>query len=152
VSADRASVTSYEEGQGTVKRIGDLTGPEVLITVGGILAVFGAFMSWATVTNGLVTYSVAGMDVQGGYAVLALILGVVTAIPSSWLPWPTAGPYVDVIAGVALIGVAIYEGANLYPTGGATSLSVGSGLWMVGIGGCLAVLGSVSRGQAATGS
>jgi len=129
-----------------VKRIGDLTGPEVLVIVGGSLAAIGALLPWASITTGLGTFSVAGMDAPNSDAVLILILGVATAVPSSWVPWhPWQGGVPNVIAGALLIGLALFGAISLRPLSATATLSIGSGLWIVGIGGVLAMLGGLGE-------
>jgi len=129
-----------------MKRIGDLTGPELLVIVGGSLAAIGAFLPWASITTGFGTLSVAGMDVPNSDAVLILILGVATAIPSSWIPWhPWQGGMPNALAGAGLLGLAFLGAMGLRPASATAMLSIGAGLWIVGLGGVLAMLGGLGE-------
>lgn len=129
-----------------MKRSTSLNAAELLVVVGGVLAAIGAFLPWATLSSGFLSRSIGGMDVTGSDAVVVLAAGLLTAIPWPWLPWEApARPGVSILLGLILLALTYLETSTLRPTGGDVTLTIGVGLWAVGIGGVLALLGGLAR-------
>jgi len=118
------------------------------LVLGAILGAAGCFMTWSTVSAGIFSKSINGMDTGDGPILLVgfLVIGVISLI--AWLS-ETESPALAVFAILAGLGLAIggfmdltemAEKANLAKDADfKISVSTGPGLWMV-IGGAITML------------
>ncbi|OHV36388.1 MULTISPECIES: hypothetical protein [Pseudofrankia] len=125
--------------------------PAALATAGALLTVISSTMTWATVRAfGLMEYSVAGLD-AGQHGRLTLGLGILTGLAAAGLaarPGGHAGRLVAGLSGVtglattlvALIDIGYLRGGGLLAGSGIEATTViGPGLWLVLVGGLLAI-------------
>ena len=113
-----------------------------LIVVGGsLVAIIGSFLAWASVEG----ISVSGTD--GGDGTLTLILGLITAALAVFLLGRGRSRQIGVaIAAALIILIAVINIADVNSVasdfGGIADVSVGFGLWLVLIGGIVALAGA----------
>ena len=114
----------------------------VLIFLGAVLAVVGSFMAWATV----LALSFSGISGDGkltamvGGVLILLLVFVYSGGKVAKIVTITAA----VAAGLLVIFVAVYDGTNIGRAGSNfLSASAGTGIYVVAIGGFLAIIGAV---------
>ncbi|ONH31938.1 hypothetical protein [Pseudofrankia asymbiotica] len=125
--------------------------PAALAAAGALLTVVSSTMTWATVRAfGLVEYSVAGLDADQ-HGRLTLALGIITGLAAAGLAVRPRGHAGRLIAGlsgvmgltttlVALIDIGYLRGGGLLAGSGVQATTViGPGLWLVLVGGLLAI-------------
>jgi hypothetical protein len=125
--------------------------PAVLGTVGALITVISSTMTWATVRAfGLVEYSVGGLD-GDQHGRLTLGLGVVAGLAAAGLAARPRGHTARLVAGlsgvtgllttlVALIDIGYLRGGGLLAgTGVEATTVIAPGLWLVLVGGLLAI-------------
>jgi hypothetical protein len=131
----------------------------VALGLGALLIGVGSFLPWITVSS-IVSSSRSGLD--GGDGVLTLAIGIVLVLVAfanfSGGGLGPASRALSLLGGLGAIGIAIYDGIDVSSQiAGISSVdvsgSVGMGLFVVGIGGGVAVLVALfgaSHGPAAT--
>ncbi|MDT3442027.1 MULTISPECIES: hypothetical protein [unclassified Pseudofrankia] len=125
--------------------------PAALAAAGALLTVISSTMTWATVRAfGLVEYSVAGLDADQ-HGRLTLGLGIITGLAAAGLAVRPRGHTGRLVAGlsgvmgltttlVALIDIGYLRGGGLLAGPGVQATTViGPGLWLVLVGGLLAI-------------
>lgn len=108
---------------------------------GGLLAVIGSFMDWATAFDGIVTKS--GLDGDG---VITLITGLAMAVLAYLLtrkPSRRLGIAFGLVASVTVV-IAIID---LFDIGGTEGASIGVGLWIVLVGGLAGIAGFILQAR-----
>ena len=105
---------------------------------GGVLAIVGAFLVWATVSAGPFSVDVNGTD-EGKDGTITLILAIV-AVAAIWFiekkPWVA---WVALAAAVLVLLVGLYDTIDISSTSEeGAEVKVGIGLWMTDLGGILA--------------
>lgn len=123
----------------------------IVVVIGGVLAGLGSFLPWVSATAGFVgTVSRNGFD-GGGDGIFSAALAIVTALMGiALLARSGSGRVARIgaaVAGVALVGLAgleiknvndlIHSGSSLVVT------SVGTGLFVVGFAGAVAIIGAL---------
>ena len=112
-----------------------------LMVGGGLLAVIGSFMDWATAFDGIVTKS--GLDGDG---VITLITGLAMAVLAYLLtrkPSRRLGIAFGLVASVTVV-IAIID---LFDIGGTEGASIGVGLWIVLVGGLAGIAGFILQAR-----
>jgi hypothetical protein len=124
--------------------------PGALAVVGGVLAVVGSFLPWVTANFPKVgTVSHSGLD-GGGHGAVSLAAGVVLIVlglvfMSESTRRPKEIAIATGIAALVALGVAVYDYPSITDRITATGpgyqdlVNVGSGIYVVGAGGVLAL-------------
>ena len=126
-------------------------GSTIVVCAGGLLLVVGPFFPWLTIGGGFLETSRNGMDAGGGLwflivGVLVLVLAWTRgsfAVPEGQYRW---GPAIPAVVGLGLWRINYTDMLDLIagaPAAAAPFMSVGVGLWMVGIGAIAAIVGAV---------
>jgi hypothetical protein len=126
-----------------------------LIAAGaGAFVFIGSFLTWATAGLGIFTVSVAGTDGDGKFT---LVLGIAIAV-TALIAWTTSpgAIIVTLLASIGAVGVGGYDWhdvnskisaakqqLNGNPFAGGLHASVGSGLYLVVVGGAIGVIASL---------
>jgi hypothetical protein len=108
---------------------------------GCVLAVIGAFLVWATISDETLSVDVKGTD-EGKDGTISLILAIITAAAIWFIdrkPW---------VVWLALAGAVLFLLVGLYDTidimnqdaPAGVSVKVGIGLWLTDLGGIIATL------------
>lgn len=137
--------------------------PWVLVAAGGI-AIIGSFLPWANVTAPFVgTMTVSGVDGSDGWitAALGLVVAVYGGLLVRGQRLPVVAPVLSALAALALVGVGVWKVADVSSSAAklrssmaastkddvfgigkamsdAVHISVGSGLWLLTLGGVVA--------------
>jgi hypothetical protein len=130
----------------------------VLTGFGGLLMIFGSFLPWLTVTAPLIgTISRSGLD-GGGDGVITLALGIVTVLIGMArlmaATMPTLLYRASIITGLVAGATAIYANSQVQDRiaqakdaagefAGLLVANTGAGLWTLGIGAALAIIGGM---------
>jgi hypothetical protein len=128
---------------------GSLNITAVVILLGGVLFAVGSFLPWATASSAFGSASKSGME--GGDGMITVFLGVVIALlglTRLQRPGLPGNRLTMVLLGAIAIGVAVFEGSNIQSRLEASSsayvvTSVGMGIYVMGVGGVLALLASL---------
>lgn len=143
LSADSAAVAAVPRGS--------IAANGVVVVLGALLAGVGAALPWISATVVLIgTVSFSGLD-GGGDGILVLFLAVVAVFGGVGLlqGGSIVGPSraLSILLGITLVVLAGIEIANVNDrvaeAGSFAVASVGIGLYVVILGGCLTVLGGV---------
>ncbi|MCL6106840.1 MAG: hypothetical protein M1309_05785 [Actinobacteria bacterium] len=132
--ADEISSSGFKE---------KLTVGSLLLIAGAILSIVGSFMSWAN----LGFLSVSGSSGDGKITAIAgaVLLVTVIFIYSSKKRNTRVTSVVGFIVGLLLFFLAAYDGTNISNSGSSIiPASVGTGIYVVALGGILSTLGSIS--------
>ncbi|MCL4309926.1 MAG: hypothetical protein M0Z32_04905 [Actinomycetota bacterium] len=119
-----------------------LTFGSVLLIVGAVLSIAGSFMSWAN----LGVFSVSGSSGDGKFTAIAGAVSLIIVLfVYSAKKRNTAITTIGFLVGLFTIFVTSYDGTNVSNSGSAIiSAGVGTGIYVVFLGGVLSVLGSIS--------
>jgi hypothetical protein len=111
-----------------------------LVTIaGGILAIVGAILPWASIMS----ISMSGLQGDGmisaGAGAVALVVGLVCLRK----PMSLAMATLAIVAGLVALGIAVLDGPNIAKHVGQSGLAtMGPGIFVTGLGGVLCILGA----------
>lgn len=129
-------------------------GNSLILIVAGVLVIVGSFLPWISAHSGFGTISRSGIE-GGGDGLFTLIAGVgIAAIGASRFfgfaePSGAVRFFPPLIAGLIVIGLAVIDGIQLGERARSVAsefviADIGEGLYVVGLGGVLSVLGALT--------
>lgn len=135
------------------------TTPALVILAGGALGVVGSFLPWITATVALAgTIERNGID-GGGDGIFTLIAGGLVILAGiarlAGSGSVNATRLLSVVGGAAMVGLAVIDYGSVADrvaeiNGDYAVASVGTGIYVVGLGGILAMVGGLLSGRSAT--
>ena len=118
----------------------------IALGVGGVLIAVGSFLPWATVTT-FISLSFSGMDGDGKFTLgIGIILGLVALASLNAERIRGVAGLLGFLGGLAAVAVAIVDGSSVAQYSGASEyalVSVGAGIYAVGVGGAVAMLAAL---------
>lgn len=131
--------------------------PALVVLVGGALYAIGSALPWITATAAFVG-TITRSGLEGGDGIITIVIGLLIALVGllSLNGSRSAGSKVaQVLLCAVALGLAVWEVSNVnakiddLEAGELAAIaSVGIGLWMMVIGGALALLGALASGRA----
>ncbi len=131
----------------------DSTLPVILCVLGAVVAVVGSFLPQATLDfNGNSIDLADNTMVAAGYGIAAIAAAVLAAAVAAWAYLKASRSWIPILLGVVVVAIAVYAGtagldvAPDFAPAGLTLDDQGSpstGIFAVGVGGLLIVLGGV---------
>ena len=123
--------------------------PKFIALAGGIAIIAGSLMPWATVNAGLFSVSKTGTDGDGIITLIIGVLIVLAALIASEAPGARGSTIAGILCLIAGV-VAVIDIADVSRLAGEfsnpiASISIGTGLYVVGVGAVIGLVGSFMR-------